>query len=53
MRMEAGSVQIVSKYTGVGQALKLIVKEEGIQVMTAIQLPRLTREMLAQVALHS
>ena len=31
MRLEAGSAQAASKYTGVGQALRLIVKEEGIQ----------------------
>ena len=28
----AGSSQRLSKYTGVGQALRLIVKEEGVQV---------------------
>ena len=32
MQAASGSKQSLSKYTGIKQALKLIVKEEGIQV---------------------
>ena len=38
MQAASGSKQSVSKYTGIKQALKLIVKEEGIQVQSCLKI---------------